>query len=273
MRESLAAQRPRREGSQREGLNRPEILTRLPPRYRSSNNLKPLGELDLRHVHRFAEEPRLLTRERRSIANNELCELPTRRFDGLSFENDVPAVPTDERRSLIQQDAVESKQRSYVVLLRKPRSKRPFLASRATDHMNLLENGDDHQSASEMIDERFDSYRGFLPLVIRPGDTPHRAIRQPPTVGHVGHASGRVLDGVSDRPIAHVPVLQQASRKLWCTGSRVSAPRPCPRWSGRARQAEHRSVAGPGKALVATQGFRLSGVPHGLDLYRHRPPW
>jgi hypothetical protein len=100
MRESLAAQRPRREGSQREGLNRPEILTRLPPRYRSSNNLKPLGELDLRHVHRFAEEPRLLTRERRAIANNELCELPPRRFDGLSFENDVPAVPTDERRSM-----------------------------------------------------------------------------------------------------------------------------------------------------------------------------
>jgi hypothetical protein len=161
--ELLTAQCPRRESSQGERLNRTKILACLPPRHRSTNNLEPFGELGLPHIHGLTEEPRLLRRERRPIANNELRELPTRRFDGLSFEDDMSAVPTDERRSLIQQDAVESKKRSHVVLLRAPRSKRPFLAGRAAHHMILLENGDNHQSAAQMIDECFDTHRGFLP--------------------------------------------------------------------------------------------------------------
>src|ERR1700679_3690203 len=61
-------------------------------------------------------------------------------------------------------------------------------------------------------------------------------------------------------------------RKLTCTTPQASPPGSWPWGQGHGRQAEHRSVPDPQKALVATQGLRLFGVPHGPALYRRTSP-
>ncbi len=65
---------------------------------------------------------------------------------------------------------------------------------------------------------------------------------------------------------------QRADRKVSHESPGERAGKLSPRSGACAGLAAHRSVADPRKALVATQGLRLSGVPHGRGLYRHPSP-
>ena len=91
------------------------------------------------------------------------------------------------------------------------------------------------------------------PAALVDGPRPGTRRRSTPGPGHTGcrrrRARRRARSGPAGRCLARVP--GRARREA------------VPAIRGRARQAAHRSVADPRKALVATQGLRLSGVPMG----------
>lgn len=74
--------------------------------------------------------------------------------------------------------------------------------------MFLLENGQEQDTAAEVIDEGLDADVDLLAIVVEADDAPRRAAEVGAFVGRVGLADRRVSDGVPQRPPEDRPLHQ-----------------------------------------------------------------